>query len=102
MSCPNAAQSSTELGWSIGPAPSGARRSSGCNCLNLLARLSPIVVLTQHLAVRRVRLAPLVPGFDVIALHFLQLKLLLALDADALLPLVCLPPHVVGERADVQ
>ena len=42
------------------------------------------------------------PGLDVIAFHFAQFKLLLALHADSLLPLVRFPLHVVGERADVQ
>jgi len=38
----------------------------------------------------------------MIAFHFIQLKLLLALGADSLLPLVCFPLHIVGERTDVQ
>jgi hypothetical protein len=54
------------------------------------------------LAVRRVGFTTLVPGLDVIAFHFIQLKLLLTLHADSLLPLVCFPLHIVGERADVQ
>jgi hypothetical protein len=54
------------------------------------------------LAVRGVGFPALVPGLDVIAFHFIQLKLLLALDADSLLPLERFSLHVVGERADIQ
>ena len=51
----------------------------------LFPRLRSVVSLAQHLAVLGVRLPALVPRLGVIAFHFVQSKLLLALHADSLL-----------------
>src|SRR5579862_91266 len=42
---------------------------------NSYSRFSSIVVFAQHLAVRRCRFPAFVPRLDVIAFHFIQLKL---------------------------
>ena len=65
------------------------------------SRFSSIVVFTQHLAVGRIGFPALVPRVNVISFHFVQLKLVIALDADSLLSLVRLALHVVGECSNV-
>src|ERR1700722_298803 len=79
----------------------GTLGSAGCKAASS-SRFSSIVVFAQHLAVRGYGLSALVPRLDVVAFHLIQLKLLLALHADSLLPLISFPLHVSGERADVQ
>lgn len=68
----------------------------------LFPRFSSIIVFAKHLAVGRVGFTILAPRLDVVAFHLAQFKRFLALWADAFLPLVRFPLHVVGERANVE
>ena len=61
----------------------------------------PVVSHAQHLAVVRRCFPAFAPGEDVVAFHHLQEKVLLAGRADALLPFIGFPLHVLRKRADV-
>lgn len=65
-----------------------------------LSRLPSVVIFAQHLAVRGVGLSALVPRFDMVAFHFVELEVLIALHANDVLPLVCFPLHA-GENARI-
>lgn len=68
----------------------------------LHVRLPAIIVLAQHLTVRGDRLAALTPRRDVIGFHPVDLEVLAALHAKALLPLVRFSFVIVAERPDAE
>ena len=68
----------------------------------LFVRLSSVAFLAQHLAVACYRPPAFRPRRDMVGIHLLYLEMPAAGGADALLPLIHLPPRVAIKGADAE
>ena len=68
----------------------------------LFCTFSSVTLPTQHLTVFCRGHAAVLPGCDVVGLHFLQLEVLAAVGADAPLPFIGLPLHLLVEQTETE
>src|SRR5487761_472638 len=73
------------------------KREQAATCPLLFSRLSPVILFAQHLAIFSYGFSSFMPRLYMISLHLFKRKVLTALYANTLLPLICLTLHFVGK-----
>ena len=63
---------------------------------------SSVTLHTRHLTVFCRGHAAVLPGCDVVGLHFLQLEVLAAVGANVTLSFIGLPPHLLVEQTEIK